>query len=214
VDPIANQLEDVVVALITGDRASALPALRAIDFGALVKLRTCSRSRAWARPPGETPYRASSPRAKRLDTSSAVKRATFARDKYTCRYAHCQRRTVDLEVLKLLSTAFPGVLPYHSNWKPVEDHILYWTYSTSLEHIISFPAGGTSHPDNLVTACYLCNDTKNRLPLERLGWVIGPPAESTWSGLIEYRTKLSKVVNQEQIPVIENGMPDPQLPTK
>jgi hypothetical protein len=182
------------MALLTGNRTEALVALRAIDFVALMKLRAETRSRAWGRSVGAAAYRSPFPGAKRLNPASALKRAAFTRDKYICRYAHCRRPTVDPGMLKLLSRAFPDVLPYHSNWKPIDDHILYWTYSTSLEHVISFPAGGTSDAGNLITACYLCNDTKNRLPLEWLGWTIGPPAESDWFGLTEYKTELNKTV--------------------
>jgi hypothetical protein len=99
-------------------------------------------------------------------------------------------------VLRLLSKVFPDVLRHSPNWRPIDEHILYWTYSTSVEHIVPFPARGTSDPKNLLTACYLCNDVKNYLPLELLGWTIDdPPAQSTWLGLTEYIFELRKVVD-------------------
>ncbi len=96
--------------------------------------------------------------------------SAFTRDRFTCRYEHCRRRTIYAPVLKHLSRMLPDILPYQKNWRPVEDHILYWTWSTSLEHKVSFPFGGTSAPDNLITSCYQCNDLKNILPYEDLGW--------------------------------------------
>jgi len=192
VDTIANQLEHSVVALVAGHRTEALAALRAIDFRALVDLRTATRCE-WRRSGGTTPEKALISGAKRQSTKRSDIRATFARDGYTCRYTHCRRQTVDLEVLKLLSRAFPDVLPYHGNWRPVEEHILYWTYSTSLEHIVPFPAGGTSDVKNLLTACYLCNDIKNCRALDLLGWTVGPPPESGWRGLTEYISELRKL---------------------
>lgn len=74
-------------------------------------------------------------------------------------------------------------MPYHPNWKPVEQHALYWTCSTSLEHLVSFPAGGTSAVENLITSCYQCNDIKNRLPLALLGWDVAERVDADWDGL-------------------------------
>jgi hypothetical protein len=86
-------------------------------------------------------------------------------------------------VLKALSRAIPDLMPYHPNWRPVSDHVLYWIYSASLEHFVSFPLGGTSDESNLVTACYQCNDLKNWLSAEALGWTVGPPGDGAWDGL-------------------------------
>jgi len=112
--------------------------------------------------------------------------ATFKRDHFTCRYKHCQRPTIHLSVLKQLSRIFPDILSYQRNWRPVNSHILYWCCSTSIEHIVAFPFGGTSAPENLITSCYQCNDIKNYLPLEVLGWTITNPATSVWDGLLRY----------------------------
>lgn len=96
----------------------------------------------------------------RKDASRSEMLRTFRRDRFTCRYSHCQRKTIYIEVLKELSRLFPDQLPYHRNWKFDSSHLLYWVYGTSLEHKLSFPHGGDSSEANLITACYLCNDTK------------------------------------------------------
>jgi 5-methylcytosine-specific restriction endonuclease McrA len=172
--------------------------LLAIDYCGLVETRTAAHSRVWAAGGVSAGYKAPLPGVGRQPARQADIRATFARDRYTCRYQHCQRPTIDLAVLKLLSKAFPDVLPYHPNWRPVNHHILYWTYSTSLEHRVPFPAGGTSAADNLLTACYQCNDVKTYLPLEVLGWTVSPPTDTNWVGLTEYLSPLRAAVARAQ----------------
>ena len=184
-DIVVNHVKDAVLAVLDGRQEEARAALRAIDFRALNEIRDATRSPIWGLGGLAMACKSPFPGVRRQDM-----RATFARDGYTCRY--CSRPTIALEVLKLLSKAFPDLLPYHPNWRPVVRHILYWTYSTSLEHIESFPSGGTSCAGNLLTACYLCNDFKNYLPLDLLGWTDVPPAQTGWLGLTEYISELRK----------------------
>ena len=174
--------------------AGALKAIQSVDYRALLEVRAAAYDKVREARQRASPYRATHPRARRLPTTRALERATFVRDSYTCRYSHCLRQTIDLEVLKLLSKAFPEMLPYHPNWRPGEDHIVYWIYSTSVEHAISFPNGGTSAAENLLTACYLCNDVKKQLPAEMLGWGVAPVSESKWRGLTEHLPELRRAV--------------------
>lgn len=193
-DP-SDAIELAVARLIEGDRVGSLAALESIDKRGLIRLReeTQARARAAIKASGvayapiENPPVRDEPRA-------AIRTATHARDRFTCRYAHCGQRTIDLDVLKLISKVFPAVLPYQSNWRPVADHIVYWTLSTSLEHVVPFPLGGTSAPSNLVTACYLCNDTKNSYALDAIGWTLANPAVGEWQGLRDRLPELRRVV--------------------
>ena len=195
-DIVVDHLKDAVLALLAGRQTEARAALSAVDFCGLIEMRKAKRKPVWKPGGPGTAYKSPFPGAHRQYTKCADARTMFARDGYTCRYAHCCRPTVALDVLKILSRAFADVLPYHPNWRPIDEHILYWTYSTSVEHKVPFPAGGTSDPENLITACYLCNDVKNYLPLDLLGWTIDdPPAQSTWYGLAEYISRLRKVVH-------------------
>jgi len=205
VDGIPNLLERAVLSLLSSDQAQARRALRGIDFPALCKARLEFRSRIWAKGGLASGYKSLHPGTGRQSTRRADIRATFERDRYTCRYLHCRRRTVAIEVLKLISHSLPDLLPRHSNWQPVETHILYWTYTTSLEHIVPFPAGGTSNRQNLLTACYMCNDAKNYVPHDILGWDIGPPAEYCWFGLTEYIPELRKAIKSLNSPGSEGG---------
>lgn len=195
-DP-CDAMEQAVRLLIRGDRLGAEAALGSIDRTALIRERKEFKDRARISIKavgGGGQFRT---KVKREPVRAADQTATFARDRYTCRYRHCGRRTLDLRVLKLLSAAFSDALPYHPNWKPVEDHIVYWVLSTSLEHIVSFPEGGTSAASNLVTACYLCNDTKNSYPMDVLGWELADPGTLEWRGLTEYLPELRRAVPGE-----------------
>jgi 5-methylcytosine-specific restriction endonuclease McrA len=189
---VVNHIERAVAGLLAGREKEAREELQAIDFRELNEMRTATRGPIWDPGGLATGYKSSFPSTRREPTKRADARATFLQDSYTCRY--CSRPTVALEVLKLLSKAFPQDLPYHRNWRPVEEHIVYWTCSTSLEHIVPFPAGGKSNLKNLVTACYLCNDAKNCLPLDLLGWTVRAQAHSDWLGLTEHVSKLRTVV--------------------
>jgi 5-methylcytosine-specific restriction endonuclease McrA len=187
--PVEVLIEAAIVAMLHKEPQVARQSLQEIDVDWLTAERARALESVWGtsstvikpvRPPQKTA---------RAPVRTADKRATFQRDRFTCRYAHCQRRTIDLDVLKALSRLFPDVLPYQQNWHPVQSHIVYWTWSTSLEHREAFPFGGTSEPENLLTACYQCNDIKNSLPLEALGWRLTEPATSDWDGLRRYKAR-------------------------
>jgi hypothetical protein len=191
--PVEALIEAAVVAVIQEELEVARESLREIDFGWLTSERSRAMERVWGasstvikpiRPSQKTP---------RAPVRTADALVTFQRDQFTCRYAHCQRRTIYLPVLKELSRLFPDALPYQRNWRPVQSHIVYWMWSTSLEHRVAFPFGGTSEPANLLTACYQCNDVKNYLPFETLGWRLTEPATSHWDGLRRYLPRLSHI---------------------
>jgi hypothetical protein len=195
--PVEVLIEAAILAMLREEPQVARQSLEEIDVDGLTSERARAIKRVWGitstvnkpvRPPQKTP---------RAPVRTADKRATFQRDRFTCRYAHCQRRTIDLEVLKALSRLFPDILPYQKNWYPVRSHIVYWTWSTSLEHREAFPLGGTSEPHNLLTACYQCNDLKNYLPFEALGWKLTEPTTSDWDGLRRYLPQLQRIGHRE-----------------
>ena len=194
-DSTASLLSRAVLALCDGDESNARMALGAIDYHGLVAVRAAAMEPVWGAG-GVGLGQKKSQSAKRQPTKVADVRASFVRDRYTCRYAHCRRATIALEILKLLSKGFPDLIPYKSNWKPLERHILYWVYSTSVEHRVPFAAGGTSEAANLITACYLCNDVKNCVPIEVLGWTVADPPDSDWAGLTEHITALRAAVGR------------------
>jgi hypothetical protein len=109
----------------------------------------------------------------------------FRRDKFTCRY--CNRRTVIVPLLRLLSIAFTDIFPYHPNWRMDKCHLGYWRDVASCDHVIPIARMGTSQPENLITACYMCNSIKQNWLVEELRWEIQPVADnSDWDGLSSY----------------------------
>src|SRR2546425_730530 len=175
-------IEQVATLAVEKNFSEARELLAGLDREAIANERKQLLSSIWS-----TPRKSSarpSIKIKRTGVPDRLKLQVFHRDKFTCRYVHCQRRTIYIPVLRQLSRLFPDLLAYHPNWKPVADHLFYWIYSTSIEHKLSFPHGGDSAEMNLITACYCCNDAKNYLHLDDLAWEITEPSESDWDGLV------------------------------
>jgi 5-methylcytosine-specific restriction endonuclease McrA len=107
--------------------------------------------------------------------------AVFARDQYTCRY--CETRTILIPVMYTISALYGSIFKAHRHWRRAETDIAYWTFATSLEHIVPSEHGGTSDFDNLVTACWKCNAHKGNATLEQVGWTLRPIANQAWDGL-------------------------------
>jgi hypothetical protein len=129
---------------------------------------------------------------KRGPMSEATRVCTYRRDAFTCRYERCRTRTIYLPVLRELGSLLPEQLGTNSNWRPLEQHIVYWTCTTTLEHRVSFPSGGTDTEDNYLTACSQCQYAKNEYPLAETVWKVDeapanipPPAAEAcrWDGL-------------------------------
>jgi hypothetical protein len=125
----------------------------------------------------------------RLDSSDdhpappplAMQAAIFARDRYTCRY--CETRTVLIPVMYAISALYGNVFKAHRYWRRDNTDVAYWTYATSVEHIVPIKRGGTSDPDNLLTACWRCNEEKGTQTLQELDWQVRPVTERAWDGL-------------------------------
>jgi len=188
---IASTIELVARGAIESDWVRAREFLANLNLEDVVHERQQLLSKIWSQ--SRPPIIRQSIRAKRTSVPRRVMLKVYRRDRFTCRYAHCQRQTIYIPVLKELSRLFPDVLSYHPNWKPVGDHLLYWVYGTSIEHKLSFPHGGDSSETNLITACYCCNDAKTYLHLDDLGWEITEPADSSWDGLESLLAALTSV---------------------
>ncbi len=193
---VAHYIEATVEAVLAGDLATARKILSLINRDRLIleRLHTKSLVRDRIREI-RTKSRLPLRRVARMRVPDLLKRDTFGKDHYVCRYSHCGKRTIDLRVLKFLARLFPEELAYHPNWHPVEDHIIQWTNSASIEHRVSFPYGGTSLPENLITACYQCNDAKNLYLAEDLGWIVANRPQSEWDGLTRYLSDLREAVS-------------------
>ena len=199
---VQELLEEAIKSILAKDFQSAKDYLSKIDPAILTEERTDALKRV-----GELTKNLPKLKEKlpRQSVRNADVNATFQRDHFTCRYKHCQRKTIYIPVLRELSRIFPDIFAYHKNWKFEKSHIIYWIYSTSLEHKISFPYGGNSKTDNLITACYLCNDTKNHYPFEALGWEINEPIISEWDGLKRYLPQLKMVPQYSHVNILDSG---------
>jgi 5-methylcytosine-specific restriction endonuclease McrA len=176
---VPDIVKEAVIAMTAGDAFTAEATLRRIDLASLVRERDAAMAKVWG-PTVRRKVPSTVPRARRRGPSESMKLAVFRRDSFTCRY--CGRRTIWLPVLRHLSTAFPEVMPYHPNWRPVSSHILYWTYSASFEHHVPLARGGAESDENYVTTCYQCNDIKNYYLVEELGWRLREPGQQ-WDGI-------------------------------
>jgi 5-methylcytosine-specific restriction endonuclease McrA len=195
-DPIVEHLQNAVLALCAERVSEAEQEIDAIDFAQLRRDHRAAYARVW-KPGGlAAGFKKRFPGTKRKEPSKAEKRATFARDCYTCRYSHCRRPTVSPDVLRLLSKVFGQVMPYHPHWLDRDKHILYYTYSTNIEHLKPFSEAGPSAAsvENLITACYECGDIKNYLTIECLGWHVTEPPNTDWAGLSEHIPRLLAVI--------------------
>lgn len=187
-DGVADQVRESVELVVLGRLEAARDVLKHLALEEIVEVRS-SRLRATALAARDSTDTPSALRTRR--TVAREKSETFARDHWTCRF--CGARTIDLRILRGMSQHFPDVLPFHPNWKFSESHLIYWTHSTSLEHVIPFARGGADEPSNFVTTCYACNDARGDLLLEEIGWTLRPIARAGWRGLTEYLADLNAV---------------------
>jgi len=110
--------------------------------------------------------------------------AIYERDHYQCRY--CGIKTILTPVMRLIAAIYPRQFPYQKNWKAGEVHPAIETISATHDHVDPVTRGGDSlAPDNIVTACWVCNSAKGNLPLDTLGWTLQDPADDTWHGLAD-----------------------------
>jgi len=203
-----NHIPDVVRSAVElaldGDYDAARSALRSINYARLISERKAAMQGRHTRLAFELIRTDEAPEPvstgpvalerRRTPVAGSKALAIFERDHFICRYSHCRKRTIHIPVLRALSVLFPEIVPYHRHWRPLEDHILYWTYATSLEHHVSFPHGGTSNPENLITACYQCNDTKNMIRADELGWKVADIQDEDWQGLNNYLPALKDLL--------------------
>lgn len=191
-DPIPSVIEDTVKAILANDLNSAKKYIKTIHEKELY----FEREALLKKTQNKRKKHSNITKTQRSGHDS-YKKVVFETNNYTCCY--CNRKTIDLEVLKVISRVIPDVFPYHKNWKFSETHILYWVYSTSLEHVIPLALGGKNDSSNMRASCYLCNDAKSDIKLEDLGWELSPNIdnENHWRGLTEYLPLLKKISHSE-----------------
>ncbi len=134
------------------------------------------------------------------------------RDGYRCRYAHCNRRTVDTRVVRELAKLIPDELPYHPNWATAFTHPLVWTDTASLDHVVPMTRGGRDTDVNLVCSCACCNYSKSNMTIKELGWELMPVPEdgaAHWDGLVSKLPNLEALVAELSA---KGELPEPAVP--
>lgn len=156
-DDYADELRDVVAALLSEGRAAAGEKLAPIVY-----------------PTREV--------VARSEPAESLIAATYKRDRFHCRYCGC--RVIPTQVMRLISEIFRDEFPYHPNWKAGQTHPAIPSRSATLDHVEPWALGGTNNLENLVCACWVCNRVKGDLTLQQLGWELKPiPTKVDWDGL-------------------------------
>ncbi|WP_081617759.1 HNH endonuclease signature motif containing protein [Amycolatopsis methanolica] len=78
-----------------------------------------------------------------------------------------------------------------------------WPRSRPPDHIEPVTRGGDPlAPDNIVTACWVCNSAKGNLTLDVLAWTLRDPADDGWHGLADHYADLWAALGR---PVLRPG---------
>lgn len=162
-DDYPEELEQVIVALLSDGREAAAEILAPIAY-----------------PRREV--------AVRSEPSETVMVSIYKRDRFHCRYCGC--KVVPTQIMRLVSETFPDQFPYHPNWRAGHTHPAITSRSPNLDHVVPWAKGGGNDPENLVCACWVCNQIKGDLSLQQLGWKLRPIPETDWDGLVRYYRSL------------------------
>lgn len=122
--------------------------------------------------------------AKRPGLPRAVVAAVLRDDNFLCRY--CGGELIPTSIMELLGSVYPGLFPYHPNWKGGQTHPAIPARSPVVDHVVPGSREGSwLDRENLVTACWPCNVRKADFTLEQLGWELRPRGETAWEGLTD-----------------------------
>lgn len=126
--------------------------------------------------------------AVRSEPSESVIASIYKRDRFHCRYCGC--KVIPTQIMRLISSFFPDAFPYHPGWKGGETHPAFASRSPTLDHVVPWSQGGSNDLENLVCACWVCNQVKGDLSLAQLGWRLRPIPETGWDGLTSHYRRL------------------------
>jgi len=137
-----------------------------------------------------------------IEKRKAVPRRTmievYRRDRWHCRYCGC--KTIFPPVSQVVGSLYPGMFPWHRNWKGGLTHPAVISRSPVIDHVEPGSTGGPwQDAENMVCACWICNGIKADFTLDRIGWELRPIPRSDWQGLTEHYEELWKLA----------GKPDP-----
>lgn len=138
------------------------------------------------------------PRPKRASIPPSLALSVHIRDQWHCRY--CGLRVVLPAALRLISMAYPQEFPYNRNWRWDSTHPVYNISGATVDHLHAYATEGNDlAPENLMTACWVCNTRKSNLSLEQLGWTLRPRQPSEWQGLTEFMWPMWEALGQPDV---------------
>ena len=173
-DSDAERLQRVVSALVSGNADIAEHELGPVAGQTIVS------HPIQPLPKSADPERLPTTGAKTRSPGKLAMARVFLGDRFLCVY--CGRKTICLEVMKLISLRFPVEFPRQRNWRKAECHRAYSDISASLDHVEPVSGGGDWQASaNLATACYRCQQQKGNL----MGWGRIDVEPSAWRGLTE-----------------------------
>ena len=122
---------------------------------------------------------------RRTSLSVAKQAEVMRRDGFYCRY--CVRKCIPSPIIELVHELYPTQVPWTPGWKGGATHPAFLTRSPCIDHVDPGAwSGKWNDADNLVTACFPCNEVKSDLPLDVLGWEVRDIPEEPWDGLVPY----------------------------
>jgi len=117
----------------------------------------------------------------------------WTRDNWVCRY--CNEPVIFAPTLKILDSLSPKHGYYHAHGD--ENYMIprFARAWASVDHVVPFSKGGEDTKDNLVTACWRCNNTiSNQTESEgkpKLKPINKITAKTDWDGMASLYLKLS-----------------------
>ena len=122
------------------------------------------------------------PGAKRMPSKS-LESQIYNRDNWHCRY--CGVKVISKKARNVFRKFFPQEA--RTGRTNEDNHFGLATLTVSIDHVLPYKRGGTSDPDNLVTACGPCQFGRGHWLLEEVELEdprLMPSIKSSWDGLV------------------------------
>lgn len=184
-DIAADLLADAADALLAAQPERAGRLLRQADMPVLrdYALRIMGREDRWIHRRRDVPgLPAATARVGRRMPPAAMERALYARDGWRCRFCGCRVvvKPARDRMRRLLRDAIRVDVAAR------DYHAAFLALTAVPDHVVPHSHGGGNDLDNLVTACWPCNNGRGAYRLEEMGLAdprSRPPLVDAWDGL-------------------------------
>lgn len=184
-DAAADLLSEAADALLMSRIERARELMRCADLPTLrdYALRIMGREDPWVhRRRGIGDLQPAQNKAGQRMPSAPMKGVLYARDGWRCRFCGC--RVVTMSARDRMRRLLPGAIRVGVPAR--EYHAAFLALTAVPDHVVPHSAGGSNDLDNLVTACWPCNNGRGAYRLEELGLIdprTRPPVVDAWDGL-------------------------------